>query len=89
MSPITGKKVLLLGSGFVARPTVDSLSRGGVHVTVACRTLTSAQKLAAGLANTSAVSLDINDTLKLEKEIAQNDIVISLVPYIFHAVFFP
>jgi saccharopine dehydrogenase (NADP+, L-glutamate forming) len=49
-----------------------------VHVTVACRTLASAQKLAGGFAITTAISLDVTDTAALEAEVAKNDVVISL-----------
>ena len=51
----------------------------------ACRTLASAQSLAEGLANTTAISLDVNNTEALEKEVAANDLVISLIPYTYHA----
>jgi saccharopine dehydrogenase (NADP+, L-glutamate forming) len=76
---------LLLGSGFVAAPTVEVLAAAGIHVTVACRTLASAQKLAAGRPNTSAVSIDVNDTAALEAAVGAHDVVISLIPYTFHA----
>jgi saccharopine dehydrogenase (NADP+, L-glutamate forming) len=76
---------LLLGSGFVAAPTVEVLSAAGIHVTVACRTLASAQKLAAGRPNTSAASIDVNDTAALEAAVGEHDVVISLIPYTFHA----
>ena len=77
--------VLLLGAGFVTRPTVDVLSKDGVHVTVACRTLKSAQKLVEGLSNTTPISLDVSDEAALNKEVAKVDLVISLIPYTFHA----
>jgi saccharopine dehydrogenase (NADP+, L-glutamate forming) len=79
------QSALLLGSGFVATPAVKILSEAGVHVTVACRTLASAQKLAGGFANTSAVSLDVNDTAALEDAVSKHDVTISLIPYTFHA----
>ena len=75
---------LLIGSGFVATPTVEVLSKAGVHVTVACRTLASAQKLAGSYANTTAVSLDVNDAAALEDAVAKHDVTISLIPYTFH-----
>jgi len=78
------QSALLLGSGFVATPTVQVLSNAGVHVTVACRTLTSAQKLAGNFTNTKAVSLDVNDTSALEDAIAKHDVIISLIPYTYH-----
>ena len=75
---------LLLGSGFVAPPTVQVLSKAGVHVTVACRTLEKAQKLAKNFINTKAISLDVNDTFALENIIIKHDIIISLIPYTYH-----
>ncbi|KXT15751.1 hypothetical protein AC579_1514 [Pseudocercospora musae] len=78
-------KVLLLGAGFVTRPTAVELDKAGVHVTVACRALESAKKLAEGLKHATAVSVDANDAAALEKAIAEHDLVISLIPYTFHA----
>ncbi|GMF99462.1 unnamed protein product [[Candida] boidinii] len=78
------KKVLLLGSGFVAKPTVDILSKTpDVEVTVACRTLAKAQELAGTEAK--AISLDVTDNEALEKEVDKYDVAISLIPYIYHA----
>ena len=79
------KKVLLLGAGFVTRPTAVELDKAGVAVTVACRTLDSAKKLSEGLKNANAISLDVGNTDALEKEIGKVDLVISLIPYTFHA----
>ncbi|KAL2756179.1 hypothetical protein ACRALDRAFT_1063812 [Sodiomyces alcalophilus JCM 7366] len=76
---------LLLGSGFVATPAIEFLAKEGVHVTVACRTLASAQQLAASFPNTKAISLDVNDTSALEAAVAQHDVTISLIPYTHHA----
>lgn len=80
-----GRNALLLGSGFVATPTVDVLSKAGVSVTVACRTLEKAQKLAGNFKGASAISLDVNDTSALEAQIAKHDVTISLIPYTYHA----
>jgi saccharopine dehydrogenase (NADP+, L-glutamate forming) len=78
------QSALLLGSGFVATPTVEVLSNAGVHVTVACRTLASAKKVAGNFPNTNAVSLDINDASALGDAVAKHDIIVSLVPYTYH-----
>ena len=78
------QSALLLGSGFVATPTVEVLSKAGVYVTVACRTLTSAKKLAGNFSNTKAISLDVNDTSALEDAVVQHDVTISLIPYTYH-----
>ncbi|KXG50828.1 Saccharopine dehydrogenase / Homospermidine synthase [Penicillium griseofulvum] len=82
---IAGSKALLLGSGFVTKPTVDVLSKADVEVTVACRTLESAQALASGFKNAKAISLDVNDDAALDAALNQADVVISLIPYTFHA----
>ncbi|KAK4991981.1 saccharopine dehydrogenase (NADP+, L-glutamate-forming) [Elasticomyces elasticus] len=86
MLPILGssKKVLLLGAGFVTRPTAEILSNEGITVTVACRTLVSAQKLAEGLKNAHPISLDVNDEAALDHEVSKNALVISLIPFTYH-----
>ena len=96
-------KILVLGSGMVARPCVEYLVRDSKnHVTVgafarslvcrmtllkhvACRTLPTAQSLASSLPQTKAISLDVSNSADLEKAIRDHDLVISLVPYVYHA----
>jgi len=80
-----GKKVLMLGAGFVTRPTLDILSNAGVQVSVACRTLDRAKQLSEGVKNAHPISLDVTDEKALDAEVAKNDLVISLIPYTFHA----
>lgn len=75
----------MLGAGFVTRPTLDVLSQSGIAVTVACRTLESAQALSKGVSNTTPISLDVTDASALDAAIAQHNLVISLIPYTFHA----
>ena len=78
------KNVLLLGSGFVAQPVIDTLSATpDINVTVACRTLANAQQLAAA-SGSKAISLDVTDDAALDAVVHQHDVVISLIPYIFH-----
>ncbi|KAF8067659.1 saccharopine dehydrogenase [Lyophyllum atratum] len=80
------KKILLLGSGFVARPCAEYITREPSNeLTIACRTLESASALASGLPSTTALSLDVLDTPALEAAVAAHDLVISLIPYTFHA----
>jgi saccharopine dehydrogenase-like NADP-dependent oxidoreductase len=52
---------------------------------IACRTLESAKSLASGLPNTTSRSLDVNSTADLDAQVASHDLVISLVPYTYHA----
>lgn len=51
----------------------------------ACRTLASAEAFCEGLTSTSAISLDVSDTSALESAVAAHDLVISLIPYTYHA----
>lgn len=79
------QNVLLLGSGFVAKPTVDILAATpDVKVTVACRTLDNAKQLAGSVAD--AISLDVTDESALDAAVAKADLVISLIPYTFHVL---
>ncbi|KAF2456520.1 Apo Saccharopine reductase [Lineolata rhizophorae] len=79
------QRVLMLGSGFVTRPTLDLLSDAGIEVTVACRTLENAKKLSEGVKLARPISLDATDDNALDAAVAQHDLVISLIPYTFHA----
>merc|ERR1711939_895292 len=81
----SSKKALLLGAGFVTRPTVQILADAGVEVTVACRTLESAKKLCEGIKNTRPISLDVTKDADLDAAVENSDLVISLIPYTFHA----
>jgi len=78
------KKVLLLGSGFVARPCAEYIVRDPLNeLTIACRTLASSQALASGLPNTRSISLDVTSP-ELDAQVAAHDVVISLIPYTYH-----
>ncbi|KIK13013.1 hypothetical protein PISMIDRAFT_18292 [Pisolithus microcarpus 441] len=80
------RKILLLGSGFVARPCAEYVVRDPTNeLTIACRTLSSAAALADGLPNAAAISLDVNSTEALDAQVAVHDLVISLIPYTYHA----
>ncbi|KAF7506483.1 Saccharopine dehydrogenase [NADP(+), L-glutamate-forming] [Endocarpon pusillum] len=48
----------------------------------ACRAL---RNFAAGFPRTAAISLDVSSVADLDKEVAAHDVVISLIPYIYHA----
>ncbi|KAJ7043341.1 saccharopine dehydrogenase, partial [Mycena alexandri] len=85
-SGVKSKKVLLLGAGFVARPCAEYLVREPSNeLTVACRTLATAEAFCEGLVSTTAISLDVSDSVALESAAAAHDLVISLVPYTHHA----
>lgn len=44
-----------------------------------------AQTLVAGLPRTTAIALDVSSTTELDTQIASQDLIISLVPFIYHA----
>ena len=79
------KKVLVLGAGMVSRPLVRYLlSQNNVFLTMASRTKNKAEKIINSHKNGRAESLDVNDDLKLEKLIIDSDVVVSLLPYLYH-----
>ncbi|KAH6971547.1 saccharopine dehydrogenase [Ilyonectria sp. MPI-CAGE-AT-0026] len=79
------KKILVLGSGMVAKPCVDYLLRDADNLlTIGCRTITTAEKLVAGRSSATAIALDVKSP-DLDRHIAEHDLVISLVPFIYHA----
>merc|ERR1711939_1263383 len=82
---LSSQKALLLGAGFVTKTTVEILANSGIEVTIACRTLESAKKLSAGIKNTRPISLDVTKDADLDAAIENSDLVISLIPYTFHA----
>ena len=57
-----------------------------IDTSVACRTLESTKALSAGVKNANPISLDVSDAQALDAELAKNDLVISLIPYTFHAL---
>ncbi|KAH0835435.1 Saccharopine dehydrogenase-domain-containing protein [Lanmaoa asiatica] len=80
------RKILLLGSGYVSRPCAEYVVRDPSNeLVIACRTLSSANALAEGLPNATGISLDVNSTADLEAQVAAHDVVISLIPYAYHA----
>lgn len=80
------KKVLLLGSGYVARPFAEYITRYQEYsLTVSSSKQKNADKMAEGLPRTKALAVDVKNPKDLEAAVAAHDVVISLVPYIYHA----
>ncbi|KAJ3036825.1 saccharopine dehydrogenase (NADP+, L-glutamate-forming) [Rhizophlyctis rosea] len=80
------KKILLLGSGYVAGPCLHYLlRREDNEVTIASRRIEPSQKLANGHPRAHPISLDVSDPAALEAAVAAHDLVISLIPYTQHA----
>lgn len=79
------KKVLILGAGFVSKPMVDYLLKDeNYQVTIASRTLSKAEKLAAGHPRCRALQLNVQEDQALERLISEADLTVSLLPYTYH-----
>ena len=80
------KKVLVLGSGLVARPLVHYLlDQPDFRVTVASRTVAKAEALVGGRSNGQALSFDIvHEAEGLAGLISDADLAVSLLPYTHH-----
>lgn len=81
------KKILVLGAGLVAGPLVDHLlEQLEFKLTVVDLILEKAQKLVRGHPRGTARTLNLSDTIALKTQIADVDLVISMVPYSYHPV---
>jgi len=81
------KNVLVLGAGFVAGPLVRYfLEKPDIRVSVADLEPDKAESLAGGHPRGRAFGLDLKNEKSLAGEIAEADVVVSLVPYLFHPV---
>nr|HID14044.1 saccharopine dehydrogenase [Anaerolineae bacterium] len=80
------KHVLVLGAGLVARPLVRYLlDQPEYHVTVASRTVSKAEALVGDHPRGKAVAFDITrDREALSSLVAEADLAVSLLPYIYH-----
>ncbi|KAJ1556966.1 hypothetical protein HK405_001246, partial [Cladochytrium tenue] len=79
------RKVLLLGSGFVAAPLVDYLLRTeGNGVTIASNVHDEAARLSRGRAAAPVVPLDVHDAAALSRLVRAHDAVVSFVPAPLH-----
>ncbi|KAH0835691.1 Saccharopine dehydrogenase-domain-containing protein [Lanmaoa asiatica] len=84
-SSLRKKKVLMLGSGMVAGPAVQQLcKRSDVELVVGHNSRTEAEDLIRSLSNASACLLDVDDVQKVSRLIEGADVVISLLPVLFH-----
>ncbi len=77
-------KVLLLGTGMVAKPLADYILDNHIELTIASRTLAKAEKLIRNRTNGKALEWTVDDKETLDTLIAENDLTISLLPYTHH-----
>lgn len=81
------KKILIIGAGLVAKPAVKYLlNQPEFHVTVADQVKNKAAEIVGDNPGGNAICLDVNDNLSLKNAIADSDVVVSLLPWIFHPV---
>jgi len=79
------KKVLVLGAGLVSKPGVTYLlKQKDIFVTVASRTVSKAENLVEGFSNGKAIQLNVQDEENLAELIKNNDIIVSLLPWVHH-----
>ncbi len=81
------KNVLILGAGKVTKPAVDYLTVScGYRVTMAARTVSKAEKIIAENSLARAVAWESREEGKLDKLIAEHDIVINMIPKAHHVM---
>ncbi|EJD50901.1 hypothetical protein AURDEDRAFT_83944 [Auricularia subglabra TFB-10046 SS5] len=79
------KRVLLLGSGMVAKPAVDEfLKRSDVQLVVASNNVSEAHEIVRGRDHAQVVALDMSDIARLDSLVEKADVVVSLLPVPFH-----
>lgn len=78
-------KVLILGSGLVAKPMVEYLMFNGYNVVIASPLKGRADELIAGNPLGATVDWSMDDPETLHLLVSGSDIVVSLLPYKYHA----
>ncbi|KAF8208713.1 Saccharopine dehydrogenase-domain-containing protein [Mycena galopus ATCC 62051] len=87
MGVLRKKKVLLLGSGMVAGPTVEEIARReDVELLIASNSYVEASKLAQHYSNVAYRVVDMKEEESWAKLVSEADVVISLLPVGFHAL---
>ena len=80
------KHVVVFGAGLVAGAHVRYLLECGFQVTVASRTVAKAQELVGSYPHGQAVAFDVEKEgdKRLGEIVAQHDLAVSLLPYLYH-----
>lgn len=80
------KKVLLLGAGLVTRPLVRYLlDQNNIELVIASRTVSKADALLENHPKGKSVALNVkSEEEKLKQLVKESDVVISLLPWIYH-----
>lgn len=80
------KKILILGSGLVARPIIQYLLSKKFLVTVASNTPDRAEAMIGGDTHGNSVFWEADDEASLGTLVADHDLTVSLLPYVFHVM---
>ncbi len=80
------KKILILGSGLVAKPIIQYLLSKNHQVTVASNTPDRSDAMIAGNENGVSRLWEASDEDMLGELVAAHDITVSLLPYVFHVM---
>ncbi len=80
------KKVLILGAGMVVNPIVRYLLDHNFIVTVATRTKSKADEMIGGHPNGRSVAWTVEQEAELDQMIAEHDLTVSLLPYLYHVM---
>ena len=78
------KKVLLLGSGLVARPVVRHLLEKGYQLVIATLLVNRAEEMIAGHPHGKALLFDVQDEARLASLVSESDLAVSLLPFTYH-----
>ncbi|KAI9592138.1 Saccharopine dehydrogenase-domain-containing protein [Syncephalis fuscata] len=80
------KRILVLGSGFVAGPLIDYLAKSkDFELVIASNSLPDAKSLASQHDNATAIAVDVSDKQQLSSLIEGMNAVVSLVPAFMHS----
>lgn len=78
--------VLILGAGMVANPIIQYLLKQNMNLTVAALNIEDARRMTDNAPNGKAVYWTVDDEAALDLMIAQNQVVVSLLPYAYHVM---
>ncbi|MEI8204493.1 MAG: saccharopine dehydrogenase C-terminal domain-containing protein [Bacteroidota bacterium] len=78
------KKVLILGAGLVANPMVQYLLSKGYQLTIASNTPERGETMLGGHPNGTNINWSVDDLQTLDQMVMNHDLVVSLLPYVFH-----
>ncbi|NLE63008.1 MAG: saccharopine dehydrogenase [Bacteroidales bacterium] len=80
------KKVCVLGAGMVSMPIIRYLLQKNYEVCVASNDLSKVEKEVDTYPNGRLFIFDIQNQTQLSALVQENDIIVSLLPYVFHPV---